>query len=276
MKIDSHQHFWKYKPEEFGWINENMKSIRRDFLPENLYPELLYAGFSGSIAVQARQSVEETYWLLELANKFDFIKGVVGWVDLCANSIHAQLEQLSDKHKLVGVRHVLQDEPDDSFMLRKEFLNGIKSLDEFGLCYDLLIFPGHLDAAIELVKMFPRQKFILDHIGKPSIKEGLIEPWKKGITKLAENPNVFCKLSGMVTEASWTGWKPSDFEPYMNTIMEAFSSERLMIGSDWPVCTLAGKYEAVINIVEEFCSKLSLDEKTNILGNNAARVYGIH
>jgi len=209
MRIDAHQHFWIYNPEEYSWISDSMKVLRKDFLPADLLPLLKQSGFDGSIAVQARQSREETRWLLELAGEHDFIKGVVGWVDLCSVEAESQLEEFTLYPKLVGVRHVLQDEPDDMFMLQDNFLKGISLLRKFNLVYELLIFPGHLPYAIQLVKKFPDQKFVLDHIAKPLIKDKILTSWKEGIQQLALQPNVSCKLSGMVTEAEWKGWRSS-------------------------------------------------------------------
>ncbi len=275
MKIDAHQHFWKYNPQEFGWINERMNSLKRDHLPSGFYAVLTKAGFDGSIAVQARQNLKETRWLLKLAEDNEFIKGVVGWVNLCSENVEEQLESFVSNKKLVGVRHVLHDEPDDDFMLGKGFCSGIKSLAKYDLAYDLLIFPGHLINTIALVKQFPEQRFVLDHIAKPLIKDGIIEPWRKEIKLLARFPNVSCKISGMITEAHWQQWEPSHFKPYLDTVLEAFGSNRLMIGSDWPVCTLAGNYSEVINLVENYISSFSEVEKKAIMGDNAARFYNL-
>lgn len=275
MRIDAHQHFWKYNPVEYNWIGADMQVLKRDFMPADLKIELESCGFSGSIAVQARQSIEETIWLLDLADKHDFIKGVVGWVDLCSNNLLNQLEIIGRSSKLVGVRHVIQDEPDENFMLRKDFLSGIAMLEQFGLTYDLLIFPRHLSVADKLVKMFPKQKFVLDHIAKPDIKHSNINQWQKDIQRLAENRNVYCKLSGMVTEADLYNWKPIDFIPYLNAIFEAFGHERLMIGSDWPVCTLSGNYIKVVDIVTNYIKSFPKVIQESILGENCITFYGL-
>lgn len=275
MRIDSHQHFWKYNAEEYSWIDDKMQVLRQDFLPEDLEIELKNSGFSGSVAVQARQNIHETRWLLSLAEQHEIIKGVVGWVDLCSTNIEAQLEEFSQHPKLVGVRHVLQDEPDEHFMLRDDFLRGISLLREYNLVYDILIFPKHLPAAVELVKKFPDQFFVLDHIAKPDIKGKNIEPWKEDINKLAAYSNVSCKLSGMVTEAEWQNWEYGDFLPYLETVFTAFGTERLLTGSDWPVCTLAGSYQSVMNIVTDYIIKSDQKDSSGILGGNAARVYNI-
>jgi L-fuconolactonase len=227
------------------------------------------------VAVQARQTLEETAWLLELAAEHAFIKGVVGWVDLCGSDLEAQLERFSSDPKFRGVRHVVQDEADDGFMLRDEFLRGIGGLAGHGLVYDILIFARHLPVACEMVARFPEQPFVLDHIAKPPIKAGLLEPWAAGIKRLASFPNVGCKVSGMVTEADWSAWQPADLRPYSDVVLEAFGPGRLLFGSDWPVCTLAGSYEQVLGIVTGAIGRLSGDEQSAILGENARRFYNL-
>lgn len=275
MKIDSHQHFWHYNPEEFGWINQQMNVIRKNFLPADLKAELDNADFDGSIAVQARQKQEETSWLLELASNHSFIRGVVGWVDLLSKDLPEQLELFTTNKKLVGVRHVIHDEPDDDFMLRPDFQKGIKQLQKYGLTYDILIFPKHLPNTLQFVKTFPDQVFIIDHIAKPDIKNHVLSPWKENIEKLAKYPNVYCKLSGMVTEADWKGWKQEDFNPYLDVVLENFGTNRVMIGSDWPVCSVAGQYVKVMDIVRNYIHNLSATEQRAVLGENAQRIYNI-
>ncbi|HXS74901.1 MAG TPA: amidohydrolase family protein [Terracidiphilus sp.] len=275
MRLDAHQHFWKYSPAEYGWINDKMGGLRRDFLPQDLRPLLASEGFDGSIAVQARQSLEETRWLLELAVRNDIVRGVVGWVDLRSPDLSAHLHQFAQNPKLVGFRHVVQDEPDDEFMLRSDFRRGIGRLREYNLAYDILIFPRQLQAAIKLVHEFPDQRFVLDHIAKPMIAEGRMEPWDLGIRELAKAGNVCCKLSGMVTEARWDDWKAADFRPYLDTVLDAFGSARLMIGSDWPVCTVAGTYGRAIGLVRDYIGQLTSSEQEAMLGGNCARFYGI-
>jgi L-fuconolactonase len=233
------------------------------------------AGFEGTIAVQARQMVEETAWLLELAVAHDFIKGVVGWVDLQSPELRTQLANFSRHPKLVGVRHVVHDETDDHFMLRAEFRRGIGQLREFGLTYDLLLFPKHLSVAAKLVAEFPEQPFVLDHIAKPAIRQGRVSPWREDLRRLAEFPNVCCKLSGLVTEAKWKQWRAEDFHRYLDIVVEAFGPERVMIGSDWPVCTLFGAYAPTMNIVTDYIRKYPAAEREGILGENCARFYGI-
>jgi L-fuconolactonase len=272
MRIDSHQHFWKYNPAHQVWMTDAMAVLRRDYLPDELKPLLRSVGFEGTIAVQARQMIEETEWLLELADQHPFIKGVVGWVDLCSAQLRQQLEKYSSHSKLVGVRHVVQDEPDDEFMLRPEFRRGIAMLREFGLTYDLLLFPKHLPVAVKLVEEYPGQPFVLDHIAKPFIREGTLSPWREELRRLAEFPNVFCKLSGLVTEAKWKQWQAPDFEPYLDVVFEAFGPERLMIGSDWPVCTLSGDYDATMNLVKNYVPDRDRDA---VLGGTCARLYKI-
>ncbi len=276
MKIDAHQHFWIYNNHEYGWIDDKMKVLKRDYLPGDLYPELVNSGFSGTIAVQARQNINETRWLLELSARYDFIRGVVGWVDLrSADDLKKQLDEFCSSGKLVGVRHVVHDEPDVNFMLRDDFLNGINILKDYNLTYDLLLFPLHLPVAQKVVSAFPDQRFVIDHISKPCIKDRVFDPWGKDLKKLSGNNNVWCKLSGMVTENSWEGWKKEEFFPYLDVVFEAFGPERLMTGSDWPVCTLAGSYEEVTDIVDSYLYDKPPDIRQKVLGLNCCDFYGI-
>jgi L-fuconolactonase len=273
MKIDSHQHFWKYNPVDYGWINDDMQVLRRDFLPPHLEPELRLNGFQGSVVVQAQQSMEETHWLLELADRYPFIIGVVGWIDLCSPEVERQLGMLVKNPWLVGIRHILQDEPDDNYMLQADFINGLRSLQKYDLTYDLLIFPKHLSKAVQLVAQFPALPFVLDHLAKPLIKNKIISPWKEEMAELAQFPNVWCKVSGMVTEADWQNWKFEDFIPYLDTVFDNFGAGRVLIGSDWPVCTLAGTYQQVMSIVPDYIKKYSPAQQSAVLGENAVRVY---
>lgn len=275
MKIDAHQHFWQYNERDYGWMGAGMESLKRDRLPADLAPLLKKAGIDATVAVQARQCVEETEFLLRLADENAFINGVVGWVDLCGPQLQMQLESLCYHPKLRGVRHVVHDEPDDNFMLRDDFIHGIGRLRKYNLTYDLLLFAKHLPVACRLVAKFPEQTFILDHISKPLIKQGKIEPWAGDIRRLASFKNVSCKISGMVTEADWHHWKPQDFTPYMDTVLDAFGTDRLMVGSDWPVCTVAAEYQQVIAIAADYLAKLSPDEQSAIWAQNAKRIYGI-
>jgi L-fuconolactonase len=274
-RIDAHQHFWQYDPAEYGWITDEMAVIRRDCLPGDLKPLLDQLGFDGSVAVQARQTLEETRWLLELAAKHEFIRGVVGWVDLRSPEAGSQLEKFAANGKLVGVRHIVQDEPDDDFMGREDFRAGIARLPEFGLSYDVLIYPRQLPAAIRLVQDFPDQRFVLDHIAKPLMGERKMEPWASGIRELAQSPNLFCKLSGMVTETRWKQWQEDDFRTYLDAVVEAFGPDRLMIGSDWPVCTLSASYESAMGIVIRYIAQFPAEVQAGILGENCARFYGL-
>ncbi len=273
MRIDAHQHFWKYNSEEYSWIDDSMSILRRDFLPSDLRPELDAAGFDACIAVQARQTLEETRWLLALADKNPFIAGVVGWVDLRAENVREQLANFARNPKLVGVRHVVQGEPDDRFLLRPDFLRGVAALEELNLTYDILIYPRHLPVAIEFVQRFLRQRFVLDHLAKPYIKAQTTEPWAQHIRELGESPNVFCKVSGMVTEADWKSWRPSHFTSYLETVLESFGPDRVMIGSDWPVCKLAGSYTQVMSLVIDFLANYPEDARNKILGGTAQQFW---
>jgi L-fuconolactonase len=272
MRIDSHQHFWRYSPEQYPWIQPDW-SIRRDFLPADLAPELKRCQIDGCVAVQARQTFEETRWLLELAEASPMILGVVGWVDLRSPKVEEQLTEVAGHPKLVGVRHVVQDEPDVDFMLRDDFMRGIAKLRSFGLTYDILIFPQQLSAAIELVAAFPDQPFVLDHIAKPRIREGIISPWREHVCELASASNVMCKVSGMVTEADWQKWKPDDFRPYLDVVFEAFGPDRLMFGSDWPVALLAADYNRAFNLVGDYFGPRGKEAAAKVLGLNAADFY---
>jgi L-fuconolactonase len=251
-----------------------MDALRRDRLPDDLRPILAANGFEASVAVQARASVNDTRWLLELAREDESIVGVVGWFDLCSQELEKDLDGLRWPNKLVGVRAMLQDEDDDAHMLRPEFRRGLKVVQESGLAYDLLVYPRHLKNALALVREFPGVRFVLDHIAKPPIATGELHPWMDDIRTLAHEPNVACKLSGMVTEAVKT-WTPEDFEPYLDIVCEAFGERRLMFGSDWPVCELAAPYEAVVRIVEQHIAPLPQESREWIMGGNASRWYGL-
>ena len=274
MKIDAHHHFWHYNTRDYGWISDEMAVLRRDFLPADLAPELRAAGIDRVVSVQARQCVEETEWLLKLAEENDFIAGVVGWLPIASPEFPALLEQFSAKRKLRGIRHVVQDEPDDRFILGEAFNRGIDRLINTHLVYDILIFERHLPYAIEFVKRHSEEQlFVLDHIAKPKIAAGEMQPWADNLRKLAAFPNVFCKLSGLVTEADIHNWTPDQLRPYMETVLEAFGPARVMFGSDWPVCTCATTYSAWRNLVGGFISRLSVNEQTQIMGGAALKVY---
>jgi L-fuconolactonase len=274
MRLDSHQHFWSFDEREYDWIDERMSRIRRDFAPSDLEPLLRRNGFDGSIAVQVRQTLSETSYLLELAGKHELIRGVVGWVDLRSPDVRSALERFSLNPRFRGVRHVVQAEPDTRFLLREDFLRGVALLRDFDLAYDILVYHHHLPAVIEFVERLPDQRLVLDHIGKPAIARGEIEPWASAIRKLGRRENLYCKVSGMVTEADWSAWKKSDFTLYLETVLEAFGSKRLVFGSDWPVSTLAASYEEVVGIVDDFFSTLSTEEKDAVFGGNAVELYG--
>jgi L-fuconolactonase len=271
-RIDAHQHFWRYAPETHGWIDESMVALRRDFLPHDLEPLLNEADIDGCIAVQAQQDSGETEWLLELADAHPFIRGVVGWVDLCAPDAPKQLERLASHPRLCAIRHVVQSEP-DGFMLRAEFQRGIATLAEFGLAYDILIYARQLPEATTLVGAFPDQRFVVDHIAKPGIRAREIREWARDMTALARYPNVQCKLSGMVTEADWDAWTPADFAPYMDVVFDCFGPERLLVGSDWPVCTVAGSYQDVMSVIMSRIDELTARDRAAVLGGNATRFY---
>ena len=276
MKIDSHQHYWHFNTADYGWMGDNMSVIKRDFLPADLLPELKSIDFDGSVAVQARQSLEETNWLLQLADEHPHIKGVVGWVDLQSEQAEAQIAAFAKHPKAVGVRHVIHDEEDIDFMLRPAFIRGVQLLEKYNLAYDILIFPKHLPNTIEFVKQFSEQQiFVVDHIAKPLIKDGIVSPWREEIAALAQFPTVYCKVSGMVTEADWNTWTPENIRPYLDVVMEAFGPERILIGSDWPVCLVAGKYSEVMQVVIDHISIFTEKEQALILGENAAKAYRI-
>jgi len=272
-KIDAHQHFWKYNQSEYGWMSEDEHILKRDFLPDNLFEELAKISYNGSIAVQARQSLEETRWLLELAEQYEEILGVVGWVDLQSHDIENELDEFAGNRWLKGVRHILQDEPDVKFMLQPDFVNGISKLADRNLVYEILIFPKQLSAAIELVSLFPKQQFVLDHIAKPDIRNGKISEWTKGIEEISSFPNVSIKVSGMVTEADYKYWKPADFQPYLELVLKTFGEERILLGSDWPLCLLAASYSQVMCLAEGFFEKAGPDAMAKIQGGNAIRIY---
>ncbi|MEO6183229.1 MAG: amidohydrolase family protein [Verrucomicrobiota bacterium] len=274
MRLDSHQHFWKFNTTDYGWMKSDWP-IRRDFLPHDLQPLLQQHAFDGVIAVQARQTLEESRWLLKLADENSIIKGVVGWVDLRSETVAEQLAELARQPNFVGVRHVVQDEPDERFLLRPEFVRGLKELQQFKLTYDLLLFPHQLPSAIDLAQKLSEQKFVLDHMGKPAIRDGTLDGWREDIRELAKSPNVFCKISGLVTEADWGNWKPADFKPYLDTVFEAFGEDRVIYGSDWPVCLLAGDYEAVFSLINNYAQQLSPCAHSQLFGDNTATFYGI-
>ena len=272
MKLDAHQHFWSYDAAQYPWIPPG-SALHRDWLPGDLAPLLAAAELGGCIAVQARQTVEESRWLLELAERHPIIKGVVGWVDLRCANVGEVLGELARHPRFVGVRHVVQDEADDDFMLGADFLRGIGELRAHRLTYDILIYPRQLPAAIALAQRFPGQPFVLDHLAKPAIKAGTLSPWREQIRELAQAPNVLCKVSGMVTEADAQAWQAADFRPYLDVVFEAFGEDRLMFGSDWPVCLLAAEYAQVCALIRDYLTPLPASAQAKVLGGNAARFY---
>jgi L-fucono-1,5-lactonase len=274
-RIDAHQHFWRYTAADYAWISDAMAPLRRDFLPADLGREMARAGVDACVAVQARQTIEETRWLLALADAHPFIAGVVGWIDLQSPGARADLAALVDQPKLVGVRHIVQTEPDDRFMLQPAFCAGLALLEEFGLAYDILIYSRHLMVAAELADRFPAQRFVLDHLAKPDIRSGAIATWERDLRELALRANVSAKLSGLVTEADWDRWTPAALRPYLDVAFDCFGAERLMTGSDWPVCTLAGDYATTMSVVVDYLADRPAHERDAVLGGNAQRFWNL-
>jgi len=276
LRIDSHQHFWNFDPEKFGWITEEMSLIKRDFLPADLKPILQKNNFDGCIVVQVDQSEKENDFLLNLAQQNDLIKGIVGWIDFQAENIEERLAYYKQFKKLKGFRHILQGEKKRDLMLVPEFKRGISLLNKYGFTYDILIFPDQLVFAEELIKEFPEQKFVIDHLAKPNIKDGKTEEWKKDMQAIGNFENVYCKISGMVTEADWKNWMTKDFFPYLDTVINSFGSNKIMYGSDWPVCLVAASYEQALNIVREYFSSFSKNEQDLFFGGNAVKFYNLN
>jgi L-fuconolactonase len=274
-RIDAHQHFWKFDPGRDSWITGEMAVIQKDFFPNDLKAVLQQNGFGGCVAVQASQSEEETSFLTSLANQNDFIKGVVGWVDLQSGNIEERLAHYKSHAVVKGFRHVLQGEPQRDLMLTSNFKRGIAALEQYGFTYDLLIFPDQLKFSTELVALFPQQKFVIDHIAKPFIKRKEIDEWKRDIESIALHQNVYCKISGMVTEADWKAWKKEDFEPYLDVVINAFGTDRIMFGSDWPVCMVAASYEEMLGILKNYFSTFSIEEQEQFFGLNATAFYNL-
>ncbi|GGH23409.1 amidohydrolase family protein [Mucilaginibacter phyllosphaerae] len=275
LKIDTHQHFWKYHPVKDAWITDDMKVIQRDFLPEHLAPVLAANDITGCVAVQANQSETENEFLLGLAQGHSFIKGVVGWVDFKAGDIEERLQHYSNEKLMKGFRHVLQGEPDEQYMLNKKFMHGISLLDKYNFSYDILIKPNHLPYAKTFAAALPNQRLVVDHLAKPYIKDKITDGWKQDIQALAAYPNVSCKVSGMLTEADWLNWQPEDFVPYLDTVFNAFGANRVMYGSDWPVCNVAGGYKGVLAALEAYVSRLSQNEQELFWAKNGVGFYGL-
>jgi L-fuconolactonase len=272
--IDAHHHLWRYSASEYGWIDDRMAALRRDFLPADLVIELAQTKVDGVVTVQARQTLEETRWLLELARSCEAIRGVVGWAPIAGSDFEAILEELVADPKLVGLRHVVQAEP-KGFLDGTEFNRGIRAMQSTGLVYDLLIVEGQLEETIRFVDRHPQQTFVLDHIAKPKIATAEIEPWRTRIQELGKRSNVCCKLSGMVTEDSWSGWSVESLRPYLDTVVEAFGPDRLMAGSDWPVCVVATSYSRWWKLLRDYFAGFTDDERADIFGATAIRIYNL-
>jgi len=273
MRIDSHQHFWKYDAARHAWITDKMSALTRDFMPADLEPERKANGIDATILVQVDQSEEETLFLLQLAERDASIAGVVGWVDFRSSQVEERLRYFSQFERLRGFRHIAEAEPDDRFLVRDDFVRGIACLRQFGFIYEILIYPKQLRAALELVNRFPQQPFVIDHMAKPEIRARKEANWSAVMREIAANPNVYCKVSGFVTEADWHHWKKEDFRPYLDVVFDAFGPERLMFGSDWPVCLLAANYEQVVQVIGEYVGKYPSDVRAKIFGDNAAQFY---
>lgn len=276
MTIDAHQHFWNYDPVRDAWITEDMQVIQADFTPNDLLREFKENGIDGSVVVQADASENETAFLVDLARQNDFIKGVVGWVDFTSEKVGERLDfYKKTAPEIKGFRHLVQSEPDDDFLLGVDFCRGISLLKAYDYSYDILIYPKHLPAAARFVERFPDQKFVIDHIAKPDIKAKEIEPWAAQMRIVAQQPNVYCKISGMVTEADWKNWKPEDLKPYLDVVFAAFGPERLMFGSDWPVCLVAAKYQEVKRVVTDYLQSFGGKEQEDVMGGNAIQFYNL-
>lgn len=273
--IDAHHHLWRYTPAEYGWIDEDMAALRRDFLPKDLTEAMVTAGIDGTIAVQARQTLEETRWLLDLADDCQAIRGVVGWAPIAGEEFPGCMEEFDGRDKLKGLRHVIQGEKDEHYILREDFNSGIRTLAGSGLVYDILIYERHLEDTIYFVDEHPDQPFVLDHIAKPLIAGGVLEPWASRMMELGERENVWCKLSGLVTEANWKSWTPDTLKPYLDVAVEAFGPERLMAGSDWPVCLVASGYAQWFEVLRTYFAPFSEAERAAVFGGTATAVYGL-
>ena len=273
--IDAHHHLWRFTPQEYGWIDEDMQALRRDFLPKDLIEAMVTAGVDGTIAVQARQTLEETRWLLDVADDCEAIRGVVGWAPIAAKSFPPCMEAFDGREKLKGLRHVIQSEKDEHYILREDFNSGIRTMEGSGLVYDILIYERHLADTIYFVDEHPDQPFVLDHVAKPLIAGAVLERWASRMMELGQRDNVWCKLSGMVTEANWTSWTPETLKPYLDVAVEAFGPERLMAGSDWPVCLVASGYAQWFEVLRTYFSEFSEAERGAVFGGTAIAVYGL-
>lgn len=275
MRIDSHQHYWNFDPVKDAWITDEMQAIQRDFYPAEVWPLMQRNGIEGCVAVQADQSEAETIFLLDLARQQAFIKGVVGWIDLRSPGLEQRLDYFSQYPLLKGFRHIVQAEPDDAFLLRDDFCRGIRRLSGFDYTYDILIYPKHIKTALEFVRRFDEQRCMVDHIAKPVIKRREIEQWKADISGFKEQDHVYCKMAGLVTEGDWAHWTAADFVPYMDVILETFGPDRIVFGSDWPVCLTGASYDQICGLTEQLLHTLSADEQDKIWGRNAITFYNL-
>jgi len=274
-RIDAHHHLWRYSPEEYGWIDDEMAALRKNFLPQDLTRELAAAEIDGTIAVQARQTMDETRWLLQMADECEAIRGVVGWAPIAGENFPGVMEEFEHRPKLKGLRHVIQSEKDENYILREDFNSGIRTMLGSGLVYEILIYERHLPQTIDFVDEHPDQSFVLDHLAKPLIREETLEPWATRMRELGRRENVCCKLSGMVTEADWSAWTPESLRPYLDVVVEAFGAERLMAGSDWPVCLVASGYGRWFEVLRQYFAAFSVDERAAVFGETATAVYGL-
>jgi L-fuconolactonase len=274
MRIDAHQHFWHYDPVRDAWITDEMEALKRDFLPGELEDLLAAHRMDGSVVVQADQSEAETRFLLDVANRHSTILGVVGWVDLLAQDLPDRLEHYSTSEKFRGIRHIAQAEA-DHFLARGDIVHRLGMLRDFGLTYDILIYPRQLPSALSLVERLPDQPFVIDHMAKPLVARGVMEPWETQMRELATYPNVWCKVSGLVTEADWANWQPADFRPYLDVVFEAFGTRKVMFGTDWPVCLLAASYRQVVDLIQTYVEQFPSSEREGVFGENAAHFYGL-
>jgi L-fuconolactonase len=273
--IDAHHHLWRYTTAEYGWIDEEMAALRRDYLPKDLIEAIASADIDGTIAVQARQTLEETRWLLDLADDCQAIRGVVGWAPIAGEDFPGCMEEFDGREKLKGLRHVIQGEKDEHYILREDFNSGIRTMAGSGLVYEILIYERHLADTIYFVDEHPDQPFVLDHVAKPLIAGGVLEPWAPRMMELGQRQNVWCKLSGMVTEAKWDAWTPETLKPYLDVAVEAFGPERLMAGSDWPVCLVASGYKQWFDVLRNYFAGFSESERAAVFGGTAIGVYGL-
>lgn len=272
-KIDSHHHLWRYNAAEYGWLDDDMKALRRDFLPKDLTAELAAAGIDGTVVVQARQTLDETRWLLDVADENPVIRGVVGWAPIAGEDFPGVMEEFENRPKLKGLRHVIQAEEDENYILRADFNAGMYAMRGSGLVYDILVYERQLPQTIEFVDEYPDQVFVLDHIAKPRIGAGILEPWSANLHELALRQNVWCKVSGLVTEADWKHWTPETLLPYLDTVVDAFGADRLIVGSDWPVCLVATEYAKWFEALRTYFARFSESEQNAIFGGTAIEVY---